>query len=111
MYGFIQKSKANYCSFTIASSSKILQVKAAQLVPSEKYKVGYTLRFPRVVKIRLDKDWNECLDLAGLKEIVQQFGGKYARRKYADAAGETKPRKKRKLAPAVKKVIACVEQL
>lgn len=50
------------------NSSRILQVKAAQLVPSEKYKAGYTLRFPRVMKIRLDKNWNECLDLKVCEE-------------------------------------------
>jgi DNA ligase-4 len=48
-----------------ASSSRIVQVKAAQVTVSEKYRAGYTLRFPRVIKIRTDKSWAQCMDLSG----------------------------------------------
>lgn len=40
--------------------SVILQVKAAEMIVSDSYPTGHTLRFPRVVKIRYDKDWNEA---------------------------------------------------
>jgi DNA ligase-4 len=33
----------------------VLEIRAAEVVPSEKYRLGYTLRHPRVEKIRHDK--------------------------------------------------------
>jgi DNA ligase-4 len=74
-----------------------VQIKAAQLVPSEKYKVGFTLRFPRVVKFRLDKDWNECMKAEELILLANQFGGRYARRKYGDVEHKDPSQKKRKI--------------
>jgi DNA ligase-4 len=46
------------CWITNLSRSIILEVKAAEMIVSESYPTGHTLRFPRVVKIRYDKDWN-----------------------------------------------------
>ena len=33
----------------------------------------YTLRFPRVLKIRYDKNWDEAFTDAELKELVANF--------------------------------------
>ncbi|CDW55758.1 DNA ligase [Trichuris trichiura] len=44
--------------------SVILQIKAAQIVTSKAFAVGYTLRFPRVEMIRRDKGWRECMTKA-----------------------------------------------
>ncbi|KAL6068764.1 DNA ligase, variant 2 [Balamuthia mandrillaris] len=63
--------------------SRILQVKAAQLVVTEKYKAGYTLRFPRVVMIRSDKSWLDCMDLSGIITLAKEFEGRYAKRRFA----------------------------
>ncbi len=87
------------CNLSVPSyidRSRILQVKAAQLVPSEKYKAGFTLRFPRVVRIRLDKDWHQCLSLKELQDLESAFGGRYARRKYGDTLQNGEEAKKRK---------------
>ena len=43
------------------SVSIILEVKAAEIVPSETFPAKVTLRFPRVVKTRFDKSWNDAL--------------------------------------------------
>ena len=43
------------------STSIILEVKAAEIVPSETFPAKVTLRFPRVVKTRFDKSWNDAL--------------------------------------------------
>ena len=43
------------------SISIILEVKAAEIVPSESFPSKITLRFPRVEKTRFDKNWNEVL--------------------------------------------------
>jgi DNA ligase-4 len=40
------------------SQSFILEVKAAELLPTEKYPTGMSLRFPKVNKIRYDKSWD-----------------------------------------------------
>nr|CAG4712925.1 unnamed protein product [Naegleria fowleri] len=52
-------------------NSKILEIKGYSFQDSTKFKTGITLRFPRVVSIRNDKDWNDCLDLPGLEEMVE----------------------------------------
>ena len=43
------------------SNSIILEVKAAEIVPSETFPAKVTLRFPRVVKTRFDKCWSDTL--------------------------------------------------
>jgi DNA ligase-4 len=43
------------------SNSIILEVKAAEIVTSETFPSKITLRFPRVVKTRFDKNWSEVL--------------------------------------------------
>lgn len=41
--------------------SIVLCVKAASVVPSEQYRAGFTLRFPRLKRLRTDKDWKSAL--------------------------------------------------
>ena len=53
------------------SKSKIVQVKAAEITQTEKYKCGSTLRFPRVENIRDDKNWYDCMDLDELKRLSE----------------------------------------
>ena len=43
------------------SISIILEIKAAEIVPSETFPSKVTLRFPRVVKARFDKSWSDTL--------------------------------------------------
>ena len=43
------------------SDSIILEVKAAEIVSSDNFPCKITLRFPRVVKCRFDKKWDDCL--------------------------------------------------
>ena len=38
-----------------------MEVKAAEIVPSETFPSKVTLRFPRVVKTRFDKIWSDTL--------------------------------------------------
>ena len=40
--------------------SILVEVQAAQITRSEKFAVGYTLRFPRVRRFREDKEWWQC---------------------------------------------------
>ncbi|KAK6533597.1 DNA ligase (ATP) [Orbilia ellipsospora] len=43
--------------------SVVISVKGAQLAPSDQFKVGVTLRFPRFMKIREDRSWDSALNL------------------------------------------------
>ncbi|XP_015777194.1 PREDICTED: DNA ligase 4-like [Acropora digitifera] len=51
------------------TKSKIVQVKAAEIITSDKFKTGVTLRFPRVEAIRKDKMWYECLSSTELEKL------------------------------------------
>jgi ATP-dependent DNA ligase len=60
------------CWISRLNDSIVLEVKAAEMINSDSYPTGYTLRFPRVVKIRFDKDWNESLKLTEMEELLNQ---------------------------------------
>ncbi|XP_077370494.1 DNA ligase 4 [Festucalex cinctus] len=80
-------------------NSVILQVKAAEIVGSDMYKTNCTLRFPRIEKIRDDKEWHQCITLAELEQFRSKASGKLASRHLRiDAANE--PQRKRQKMPA-----------
>ncbi|KAK2560071.1 DNA ligase 4 [Acropora cervicornis] len=58
------------------TKSKIVQVKAAEIIASDKFKTGVTLRFPRVEAIRKEKMWYECLSLTELEKLKSMAEGK-----------------------------------
>jgi len=67
-------------------------------VPSDKYKCGYTLRFPRVQKIREDKSFEQCMTYLELIEMVRNFDGRLSSRKYGEVVDkEVKKRKKNQI--------------
>ena len=51
-------------------NSVILEVKAAEFIRTTSFPCDYTLRFPRVVKIRYDKDWNECMTYDEMQKML-----------------------------------------
>ncbi|XP_050403534.1 DNA ligase 4 [Patella vulgata] len=82
------------------SKSCIVQVKAAEITDSDKYRTGCTLRFPRVECFRDDKPWFECLTTTELEELRQKSGGKLAGSRYE--LGDAEPvKKKRKVVSRV----------
>eukprot|EP00727_Mastigamoeba_balamuthi_P008071 m51a1_g3885 putative dna ligase 4 (896) ;mRNA; r:52842-56103 len=68
--------------------SRVVRVKAAQLVPSDRYRAGVTLRFPRVVGIRTDRSWDDCMTLPELFQLMERFRGRYAKRQLGDVGGD-----------------------
>lgn len=52
------------------SKSLIFLVRGSELIRSSDFKTNYTLRFPRIQKIRLDKSYYECLSLKELEELT-----------------------------------------
>ena len=61
------------CFVTDLSKSVIFEVKAAEIVHTTVYPTQYTLRFPRVLKIRYDKPWNEAMTRKDLEETYKNF--------------------------------------
>jgi ATP-dependent DNA ligase len=58
---------------TDISKSVVLEIRAGELQVSDQYPTMYTLRFPRVLKIRYDKPWDEAFTETELKELVANF--------------------------------------
>ena len=68
--------------------SVVLEVKAAEIIRSNAFLTEYTLRFPRVVKIRYDKDWNECLDEEDLFKMIQMISQTKGLKRIKQGEGE-----------------------
>ncbi|XP_072899285.1 DNA ligase 4-like [Hemitrygon akajei] len=90
-------------------NSVVLQVKAAEIVNSDAYKTGCTLRFPRIEKIRDDKHWYECMTLHDLSQLHKKASGKLAS-KHVDLNDDEPEKKKRKVLTKAKKLIGIAEQ-
>lgn len=59
------------------SKSLVVEVKASELLVSNNYLAsGYTLRFPRILKVRYDKDWCEALSKQDLDSLIADYGNK-----------------------------------
>ncbi|XP_060087717.1 DNA ligase 4 [Heteronotia binoei] len=89
-------------------NSVIVQVKAAEIVSSDMYKTDCTLRFPRIEKIREDKEWYECTTLDLLEQLRGKASGKLAT-KHLDVEHDEPQGKKRKPVPKVKKRIGVMD--
>ncbi|EFJ24951.1 hypothetical protein SELMODRAFT_414166 [Selaginella moellendorffii] len=56
--------------------SVLLEVKSdIRKIKSEVFASPYSLRFPRVTRVRYDKPWNECLDIQELVRMVAEDTG------------------------------------
>lgn len=58
---------------TDISKSVVLEIRAGELVVSDQFPTLYTLRFPRVLKIRYDKNWDEAFTNTDLQEMIKNF--------------------------------------
>ncbi|KAH9499884.1 DNA ligase (ATP) [Bulinus truncatus] len=77
--------------------SKILQIKASEIIESDRFKTGCTLRFPRVEVIRDDKPWYQCMTKVELEDLRQKSGGKLTGGKFDMAnVDESEPSKKKR---------------
>ncbi|KAF9978589.1 DNA ligase (ATP), partial [Actinomortierella ambigua] len=70
--------------------SKVVQIKASEIVISDSYEAEYTLRFPRFERFRPDKDYMSCMTKSQLFQLRRTMGGKLwnnARKQSAHASG------------------------
>ncbi|KAJ3711055.1 ATP dependent DNA ligase domain-containing protein [Lentinula raphanica] len=70
--------------------SFILKIKAAEIVPSDQYHLGYTMRFPRALIIRDDLDASDTLTASELLESIRSE----KKRKMEDTTGVAKKKRK-----------------
>ncbi|NWT81852.1 DNLI4 ligase, partial [Lanius ludovicianus] len=91
-------------------NSVIVQIKAAEIVDSDMYKTDCTLRFPRIEKIRADKEWYECMTSDMLEDLRSKAQGKLASKHLHIDEYDEPHEKKRKTASKVRKIIGIAEQ-
>uniref|UniRef100_A0A8C5LLV9 DNA ligase n=1 Tax=Leptobrachium leishanense TaxID=445787 RepID=A0A8C5LLV9_9ANUR len=96
-------------AYILPNNSVIVQIKAAEIVASDMYKTGCTLRFPRIEKIRDDKAWFDCMTVDDLEQFREKSAGKLAS-KHLDIDDEPQA-KKRKPVPKIRKAIEVVPHL
>ncbi|OZJ05239.1 hypothetical protein BZG36_02293 [Bifiguratus adelaidae] len=77
--------------------SLVVQVKAAEITTSGVYAVGYTLRFPRFVRLRDDKSWEDCTSTKELMALRAQAAGRLQGQRVGEG-GITSSPKRRKVA-------------
>ncbi|KAK4217867.1 hypothetical protein QBC37DRAFT_413426 [Rhypophila decipiens] len=78
------------------SQSVVISVKAASFGPSDQFAMGWTLRFPRFRKLRLDKAWDSGLDVDEFEALKSKANQEEQERK----AMEMESRKRK---PATKR--------
>ncbi|XP_026060113.1 DNA ligase 4 [Carassius auratus] len=89
-------------------NSVIIQVRAAEIVSSEMYKTNCTLRFPRIERIREDKEWYQCMTLAELSQFRSRASGKLASR-HLHIQEDQPEKKKHKFVAKPKKTIGVID--
>ncbi|KAL8039990.1 hypothetical protein ABFX02_10G071500 [Erythranthe guttata] len=74
-------------------------------IRSEVFAAPYSLRFPRIDRVRYDKPWHECLDVQSFIELVHSSNGTMHRATGSTVVQENKP-KRTKLSREKKNVSA-----
>lgn len=52
--------------------SIVIQIKGAQVITTQQFRTTKTIRFPRFVKIREDKDWKTCLSFTDFMKLEKE---------------------------------------
>eukprot|EP00108_Taenia_solium_P010358 TsM_000916900 transcript=TsM_000916900 gene=TsM_000916900 len=61
--------------------SLVLQIHAAEMIPSASYSAGLTLRFPRIVAIREGKTWEDVASISEIRKLYHDTKGKMVKGK------------------------------
>ncbi|XP_002166379.2 DNA ligase 4 isoform X1 [Hydra vulgaris] len=77
--------------------SVIVQVKAAEIIVTDKYAFGYTLRFPRLERFRYDKSWYDCMTTEDIIDLQKAACGKLTSKHIESESSTTSNKKKRRL--------------
>ncbi|GAB2291421.1 hypothetical protein Dimus_025677 [Dionaea muscipula] len=77
-------------------------------IRSEVFAAPYSLRFPRIDRVRYDKPWHECLDVQSFVELVHSSNGTIQRRIDDDAVPDDKPKRVKSVKRETKKKLPLV---
>lgn len=61
--------------------SIVVSVKAAEITPSDQFALGWTVRFPRFRRLRLDRAWDSALDVDGFDQLRNKVDQELKERK------------------------------
>ncbi|KAJ6591668.1 DNA ligase IV [Mycena vulgaris] len=91
---FLQTAKKSHEDkgdvYLLPEDSFILKVKAAEIVTSNQYHMGYTMRFPRALSIRDDLNIADCMPASAVLESLRTV----KKRKMESDTGTTKKKRK-----------------
>lgn len=86
--------------------SVVIQIKGSQIVATGTYKtLGLTLRFPRFIKLRLDRAADSSLNISQLNKLKEITGGTLATRKVDEIDAEPDIKKRQVNRPKGKMAI------
>ncbi|RWS12974.1 DNA ligase 4-like isoform X2 [Dinothrombium tinctorium] len=77
-------------------NSVVVQIKGSELTESDEFETGCTLRFPRLMVVRNDKQWIDCLTTEELQHLRTEGRGKLNTKRLDYDSEEESPSKKRK---------------
>ncbi|KAL5699598.1 DNA ligase (ATP) [Ranunculus cassubicifolius] len=77
-------------------------------IKSEAFAAPYSLRFPRIDRVRYDKPWHECLDVQSFMELVQASNGNIHSGTDYRGVQENKPKRAKTSKKEDKKIISVV---
>lgn len=84
------------------SESIVIEVKGASAEPTTSFSVGMTLRFPRFLRLKLDKDWNNgALDMDDWERYQNDADEKVKEKKEMQMHDRRRPQKRQKVSLAV----------
>ncbi|KAF2140788.1 uncharacterized protein K452DRAFT_299493 [Aplosporella prunicola CBS 121167] len=79
--------------------SVVLSVKAASVGPTDQFRMGLTLRFPRYKKLRTDKGWKDALSIQGFMDLKNNAEKDRADKKFKVDDGRRQRLKRAKKKP------------
>ncbi|ORZ16003.1 ATP dependent DNA ligase domain-domain-containing protein [Lobosporangium transversale] len=81
------------------AKSIVVEVKASEILPNtDSYAAEYTLRFPRFLHIRQDKDMDSCMTMSEVHRMFREFKGKLSNKQFSARSSTALIKVKEKLA-------------
>lgn len=64
------------------SDSVVIAVKGASVHTSDRFRMGYTIRFPRFTGLKTDKKWEDALSIQGFLDLKSKADAEREQRKF-----------------------------
>ncbi|KAJ8665207.1 hypothetical protein QAD02_006869 [Eretmocerus hayati] len=86
--------------------SLILQLRATEITGSQSYSFGFTLRFPRVIQVRLDKSWYDACSTTEFRQLIDKDKGPVQKLTKRKVKAEDIDDVDEEVAPKIRKTVA-----